>query len=354
MSNEVELNKQLLNDVRQLIISAKMRVAQVVNSELPMLYWHVGTRIRLDVLNEKRAEYGKQVINKLSLHLMEEFGSGWSAKQLRHCLRTAETFTEDQIVSAVRRQLSWTHLKSLIYLENDVKRSFYLEMCALEHWGTRALDEKIDSLLYERTAISRKPEDMIKQELVQAGETGELTPDMVFRSAYFLDFAGLKDVYSEKDLENSILVEIQSFINELGGDFAFLGRQKRITIDETDYYIDLLFYHRGLRRLVAIELKLGKFKPVHEGQMLLYLRWLDKFEKRNGEESPIGLILCSEGNTEHIEFLMLEGSNIKVAQYFTELPDKKLLEQKLHKAIVIARQKFSENRKDSKAEANGQ
>jgi predicted nuclease of restriction endonuclease-like (RecB) superfamily len=231
-----------------------------------------------------------------------------------------------------------------MFIDDDLKRAFYVEMCRLEHWDTRTLDEKIDAQLYERTALSKKPEIVIKKELEQLKSNNILTPDLVFRNSYFLDILGLSDVYSEKDLEDSILIQIQSFIKELGTDFAFLDRQKRISIDSADYYIDLLFYHRGLRRLVAIDLKLGKFKPEHEGQMLLYLRYLNKNERKEGEESPIGLILCSEGNTEHIEYLMLEDSNIKVAQYYTQLPDKKLLSEKLKRAIAIARENYITNK----------
>jgi predicted nuclease of restriction endonuclease-like (RecB) superfamily len=223
-------------------------------------------------------------------------------------------------------------------IDDQLKRDFYIEICRLEHWDTRTLDKKIDSQFYELTALSKKPEKIIKQELAQIRNTNILTPDVVFRSGYFLDLLGLTDIYSERDLENAILVQLQSFIKELGTDFAFLDRQKRITIDAVDYRIDLLFYHRSLRRLVAIDLKLGEFKPEHEGQMLLYLRYLNKNERKESEESPIGLILCSEGNTEHIEYLMLEDSNIKVAQYYTQLPDKKLLSEKLQRAIAIARE----------------
>lgn len=162
---------------------------------------------------------------------------------------------------------------------------------------------------------------------------------MVFRSSYILDMLGLPDVFSESDLETAIITQIEDFIKELGSDFTFVARQKRITVDAVDYYIDLLFFHRELRRLVAIDLKLGKFKPEYEGQMLLYLRYLNQNEKKPWEESPIGLILCSEGNTEHVEYLMLdENSPIKVAQYYTQLPDKKLLAAKLKKAIAIARE----------------
>ena len=205
-----------------------------------------------------------------------------------------------------------------MFIEDPLARQFYMEMCRLEHWDTRTLNAKIDAQLYERTAISQKPEELIKQELAQLKEENHIQPDMVFRSSYFLNMLGLPEMFTEKDLESAIISQMQEFICEIGSDFAFLGRQKRITVDTVDYYIDLLFFHRSLRRLVAIDLKLGKFKPEHEGQMRLYLRYLDKNERREGEESPIGLILCSEGNTEHIEYLMLEeNSPIKVAQYYT-------------------------------------
>jgi predicted nuclease of restriction endonuclease-like (RecB) superfamily len=234
-----------------------------------------------------------------------------------------------------------------MYIKDPLERQFYAHLCGMEHWDTRTLDEKIDQQLYQRTAISRKPERVIKQELAEAKENNQLLPDLVFRSSYFLDMLGLPDVFTEKDLESAIITQIEDFIKELGSDFTFVARQKRITVDATDYYLDLLFFHRELRRLVAIDLKLGKFKPEHEGQMLLYLRYLNQNERKDWEESPIGLILCSEGNTEHIEYLMLdEESPIKVAQYYTKLPDKQLLSEKLRKAIAIAREHYKKDIKE--------
>ena len=196
-------------------------------------------------------------------------------------------------------------------------------------------------MLYERTAISKKPEQTIINDLELLKNEQQLSPDLVFRDPYFLDFLGLRDTYSEKDLEASILVELQKFIIELGSDFAFMARQKRITIDNDDYYIDLLFYHRRLKCLVVIDLKLGKFEAAYKGQMELYLRWLEKHEGIEGENLPIGLILCASKNQEHIELLQLEKSNIKVAEYLTQLPDMKLLEQRLHQAIEMAKNKLS-------------
>lgn len=329
---------ELYSDVCQLIDGSRSRLASAVNTEVCLMNWHIGKRIKEDVLYGKRAEYGKEIIKNLATQLTERYGRGWSDRKLLHCIRAAYTFTEDEIVYAVRTQLTWTHLRSLMFIGDDLKRFFYMEMSHIEHWDTRTLDQKIDGMLYERTALSRKPKELIKQELDKIKTTHSLTPDAVFRSSYFLDVLGLADTYSERDLEDAILLNLQSFIKEMGNDFAFLDRQKRITVDAVDYRIDLLFYHRSLRRLVAIDLKLGKFKPEYEGQMLLYLRYLNKNERKVGEESPIGLILCSEGNTEHIEYLMLEDGDIKVAQYFTQLPDKKVLSEKLHRAIAVARE----------------
>ena len=336
-------NTQLYADVCQIIDDTRSRIAVYVNSEVCHTNWLVGKRIKEDVLFNQRAEYGKQVVKGLSIKLTERYGAGWGLKTLQHCIRAAYTFTEDEIVYAVRRQLSWTHLRSIMFISDPLARQFYMQMCQYEHWSTRTLEDKIDSQLYERTAISR-PEEVIKQTLEDTAEKQTLVPDLVFRSSYFLDALGLPNSFSEKDLESAILSQMQEFLNEMGTDFAFLARQKRITVDATDYYIDLLFYHRGLKRLVAIDLKLGKFKPEHEGQMRLYLRYLNQNERREGEDSPIGLILCSEGNTEHIEYLMLdEDSPIKVAQYYTQLPDRKLLAEKLQRAIAIAREHYAEN-----------
>lgn len=329
----------LFQDVCAIIDNARLRIATYVNSEVCLLNWYVGKRIKEDILGDLRAEYGKQVLRQLAKRLTERYGSGWGYEKLKHSVRAAYTFTEEEIRYAVRTQLNWTHLRSLMAVHNNLARQFYMEMCRIERWSTRTLDEKIESQLYERTVISHRPEEIIKTELKKVKDQNELVPDMVFRSSYFLDMLGLPDIFSESDLEEAILNQIQSFIKEFGSDFAFLDRQRRIPVDGVDYKLDLLFYHRGLRRLVAIDLKLGKFKPAYEGQMLLYLRYLNRNERKEGEESPIGLILCSEGNTEHIEYLMLdEESPVKVAQYFTKLPDKKLLSEKLQRAIAIAKE----------------
>jgi predicted nuclease of restriction endonuclease-like (RecB) superfamily len=332
----------LLSEVRDLILEARQRTAQAVNAGLTLLYWQVGNRIRREVLKEKRAEYGAEIVVSLARALEPEFGRGFSDKSLRHMVRFAEAFPDTQIVSALLRQLSWTHFLSLIYLKDTLQRDFYAEMCRIERWSTRALQERIQSMLYERTALSKKPEQLIERELKALREDDRLTPDLVFRDPYVLDFLGLRDTYSEKDLENALLREIESFLLELGAGFAFVERQKRITLDGDDHYLDLLFYHRRLRRLVVIELKIGDFKPAHAGQMELYLRWLDRHERQQGEERPIGLILCAGKKRETVEVLELEPRGIHVAEYLTELPPRELLERRLHDAVLRARMRLAQ------------
>ncbi|NJL59310.1 MAG: DUF1016 domain-containing protein [Desulfobacteraceae bacterium] len=327
----------IFEDIRKLIEETRQSVATAVNAGLTMLYWKIGRRIKLEILKGERAEYGAEILQTLSAKLTLEFGRGFSQRNLASMIRFYDVYPDENIVVSLLRQLSWSHLVSIICMEDAVKRDFYAEMCRIERWSVRTLRKKIDSMLFERTALSTKPEELAKLEIQQLREEDKLTPDLVFRDPYFLDFLGLKDSYQEKDIEAAILREMESFILELGVGFAFLERQKRITIDGTDYYIDLLFYHRYLQRLVVIELKLGEFKPEYKGQMELYLRYLDKYERRTNEESPIGLILCAGKKRETIELLDMEKSGIKVSSYWTEALPKEQLEKKLHEAVRLAR-----------------
>ena len=332
--------KGLLTELRTLIHATRQTVAQTVNSALVLLYWQIGQRILTDILKAKRATYGGEILQTLSAKLTLEFGRGFSQRNLASMVRFAEVFPDAKIVRALSDQLSWSHFIQMIYLDEPLKRDFYAEMCRIERWSTRTLEKKIGGMLFERTALSKKPEKLAAMELQQLREEDKLTPDLVFRDPYLLGFLGLKDTYSEKDLESAILREIESFILELGVGFAFVERQKRITVDGEDFYLDLLFYHRHLRRLVAIELKLGEFKPGDMGQMELYLRWLDRYERKEGEEQPIGLILCAGQKRERIELLDLERSGIRVASYWTEILPKKELERKLHDAVRLARSRL--------------
>ena len=333
----LSLDRPLLGELRELIVSARQQVAQTVNAGLTMLYWQIGDRIRRETLKEKRAEYGAEIVQTLSAQLEIEFGRGFGRRNLFQMIRFAEVFPDPAIVQSLIAQLGWTHFQHIIRLDNSLKRDFYSEICRLENWDTRTLNKKIQSMLYERSALSRKPEELIEVELKELREEGKLTPDLVFRDPYFLDFLGLKDVYAEKDLEAAILREMESFILELGVGFAFMERQKRITVDGIDHYLDLLFYHRNLGRLVAIELKIGEFKAAHKGQMELYLGWLNRYERKTGEESPIGLILCAGKRHETVELLDLERSGIQVSSYWTEALPKAEMERKLHEAVILAR-----------------
>lgn len=339
---KVVAKRSLFQDVRRMIEEARAAVAATVNAGLTMLYWHIGVRTNEEILKGKRADYGEKIVSTLSRQLTQEYGGGFSAKNLRHMIRFAEAFPDERIVSTLWRQLGWSHFKEIIYLDKPLQRDFYAEMCRLERWSVRALRAKIGGMLYERTAISRKPEAVIRHELDTLRADDRMTPDLVFRDPYILDFLGLKDRYLEKDIEDAILREMESFILELGADFAFLARQKRIEVDHDDYYLDLLFFHRALKRLVAIDLKLGDFKPADKGQMELYLRWLHKHETKPGEEPPIGLILCAGKKHETVELLELEKSSIRVAEYLTALPPRKTLEKKLHLAVEHARRRLEQ------------
>jgi predicted nuclease of restriction endonuclease-like (RecB) superfamily len=332
---------RLLADVRQLIESMRQGVARAVNASIVALYWHIGKRVRDDVLHQRRAEYGKQIVVTLSKQLTTEYGRGYSESSLSRMMRLAEVFPDDQILAALSQELSWSHFLEIIVMDDPLQRDFYAEMCRIERWSVRALRAKIQGMLYERTAISKKPEEVIRRDLTALREEDQLTPDLVFRDPYVLDFLGLTDAYGERDLEQAILRELEAFLLELGSDFAFVARQKRIIVDHEDYYLDLLFYHRRLRRLVAIDLKLGRFQAADKGQMELYLRWLQEHETRPDEEPPIGLILCADRSTEHVRLLRLEAAGIRVAQYLTELPPREVLERKLHDAIRLAREQLA-------------
>lgn len=334
-------NLKLISDLKELILQTKSQVAVQVNAAMTLMYWQIGNKINSEILQNQRAEYGKAIVKQVSQNLVEEFGSSFEETNLRRMMQFASVFDDFEIVVSLIRQLSWTHFQQLISISDDLKRQFYTEMCRLENWSVRTLIEKKKNLLYERTAISKKPDEVIKQELDNLSSNDILTKDLVFRDPYFLDFLELKDVFSEKDLEESIIVELQKFISELGTDFAFLGRQKRIIIDGVDYYIDLLFFHRRLKSLVVIDLKLGDFQATYKGQVELYLSYLNKFERVEGENSPIGLILCSGKNSEHIELMNLEKDNIKVAEYLLVLPKKEVLLDKLHRSIEIAKNKIN-------------
>ena len=324
------LNENLFSELAGLIEQSQQQVAMVANSTLTMLFWQVGKRINEDILQNKRADYSKQIVSTLSTQLKEKYGKNFELGNLRRMMQFAEQFQDIEIVVPVARQLSWSHILILLPIKTIDAKMFYAQKAVEERWGKRDLRKQIELKAFERTAIAN----------VQIANSVAI-PLNTFKDPYLLNFLGLQNTYLEKDLEQAILRDVENFILEMGKGFAFVERQKRMIIDGEDFYLDLLFYHRTLKRLVAIELKLGKFQAKHKGQMELYLKWLDKYEKQEGENQPIGLILCAESSREQVELLEMHKDGIMVAEYWTELPPKKELEQKLHSLLIEAKERVA-------------
>ena len=329
----------LLTELRGLIDSARWYVAQTTNAALTMLYWHVGQRLRTEVLKDGRAEYGEEILPTLSAKLVQDYGQGFGARNLARMVKFAEAFPDEAMIATLSQQLSWSHFIEILPLKAPLEREYYAELCRVERWSVRALRERIASQLYLRTAIAKQPEKVVKAEISHLRDGGQMTPNLVFRYPYMLDFLGLPTDYSERELESAILREMERFLLELGVGFTFVARQKRISVGADDFYLDLLFYHRHLKRLVAVELKLEKFQPAHKGQMELYLRWLDQYDRAAGEEPPIGLILCAAKDAEQVKLLDMDSSNIRVAEYLAHIPDIQVLQMQLHRAVELARER---------------
>lgn len=322
-------------ELRALIASSRQRLAGAVNAELTRLYWTIGQRLDTEVLGGERASYGTALLDQLGQQLSHEFGRGFEARNLRRMVKFAQTFPDAGIVTTLSAKLSWSHLVAIVALKAPQARQFYARQAAQDGWSVRELTQQIERKAFERSEIANAQAPATL--LPAAGQA----PSQVFKDPYFLDFLGLRQGHDEADLEAAILRQLEAFILELGRGFAFVERQKRMVIDGDDFYLDLLFYHRRLRRLVAIELKLGRFKAGHKGQMELYLKWLDKHERQPGEEAPIGLVLCAESSREQVELLQMHKDGIIVAEYWTELPPKAELEQQLHQALLEARERLA-------------
>ena len=319
----------LLADLSQLIEQSKNFIVVQANSVLTMLFWNVGKRINENILQNKRADYGKQIVSTMSTQLTAKYGKNFELRNLRRMMQFAEQFPNLEIVSPLATQLSWSHFVELMPIKNEKTRLFYAKETAERRWGKRELRQSIERKEFERTEIAN----------IQLTEQSPV-PFNVFKDPYLLDFLNLPKGFLENDLEDAILKELERFILEMGKGFAFVERQKRMIIDDEDFHLDLLFFHRTLKRLVAVELKLGKFQAKHKGQMELYLKWLNRYERKEGENEPIGLILCAGGNREQVELLEMHKDGIMLAECWTELPSKKLLEQKIHEIVTETRELF--------------
>ncbi len=339
------INDSLINDVRTLIEDAKGRVARVINSEMTMLYWNIGKRIKDEILQDGRAEYGEQVVKSLAVQLSAEYGKGFTHKSILRMIQCHDIFPDEQIVATVSRQLTWSHILDLLPIKELNQREFYTYMAIHENWSVRELRSKIYKMTYERTIGTQKSGESEKQMMQLLKNENQLNLDSVLKDPLVLDFLHLPDDYTENDLESAILKELEKFILELGTGFAFVARQKRMTVDGDHFKLDLLFYHRRLKRNVAIELKLGKFKPEYKGQMEFYLNWLKKYECYEGEEAPIGIILCTEKSHAQVELMDLSSSGIHVAQYWTELPPIDVFERKVQEIVLRCRATYEEKGK---------
>ena len=325
-------NTDLISEISLLIEQSQRHIATQANSALTQLFWQIGKRINDEILLNKRADYGKQIVVTLSEKLMTRYGRSFEEKNLRRMLQFSEQFEDFSIVVTLSRQLSWSHFLVLLPIKQAEAKQYYANLSSVEYWSVRDLRKQIASKAFERNEIANTQLSTFKPELLNT-----------IIDPYSLDFLNLKNTYLEQDLERAILHELEAFILELGKGFAFMERQKRMIIDGDDFYLDLLFYNRKLKRLVAIELKLGKFKAAHKGQMELYLKWLSKYEKAEGENEPIGLILCAESNKEQIELLEIQKDGIMVAEYWTEMPSKQALQQKLHQLLIEAKERIARN-----------
>lgn len=321
--------QELLIELISLIEKTKSNVVSYANSSMTILFWHVGNRVLTQTLQNKRADYGKQIVATLSRELVERFGSSYEERNLRRMIQFAELYSDLEKVVTLSRELSWSHFLILIPIKDVDARDFYAKVSVESKWSVRELRKQIEKKLYERTEHAN----------IQLYNSERISKN-IFKDPYLLDFLELKNGFLEDDLETSILRELELFLLELGNGFTFVERQKRMIIDGDDYYLDLLFYNRKLKRLVAIELKIDKFKAKYKGQMELYLRWLDKYEKQEGEESPLGLILCAEASREQIELLEMHKDGIMVAEYWTDLLPKKVLETKLHQSLIEAKERI--------------
>ena len=340
----------LLSDLRTLVQSARQRLATVANATYTLLCWQIGHCLLRNNLQGGRAAYGKQILATVSQELTTEFGAGFNYTALTRMARFAEWMTDEQILATLSQTLSWSHFVELLPIKDPLARDFYAEMCRIERWDVRTLRQKIGGMLFQRTALSKRPTSVISAEISKLRD-GQMSPDTVFRDPYLLDLLGLKGAYSERDLESAILREIEGVLLELGTGFAFVARQKRMSVGKDDFHLDLLFFHRHLRRLIAVELKLESFQPAHVGQMELYLRWLDKHERAPGEEAPIGLILCAAADAEQVELLQLDAKSIRVSEYLTALPPLPMLRDRLHQAMEHAREQAARRLPDAEGRA---
>jgi len=315
---------ELLLQIKQV----RQAVFTQVNTALIDLYWFVGKAISQKVQSEA---WGKGVVSELAKYITENAPEikGFSDKNLWRMKQFYETYQGNEKLSTLLRELSWSHnLAILSRTKTQEERAFYLLQAASEKWSFRALNRQIDAMQYERSMMGAKLSPLLR----------ELYPDVnqVFKDNYVLEFLGLPEAHSESDLQKALVQNMKAFILELGSDFTYIGEQYKLQVGNQDFYIDLLFFHRGLAALVAFELKIGRFSPEHLGQLNFYLEALDRDVKKPHENPSIGILLCRDKDEDVVEYALSRNlSPAMIAQYSLQLPDKKLLQARLHELLII-------------------
>ena len=321
---------QVFKHVANIIETRKSRAGAYANCEITLMYWEVGQYVGSILLGGERAEYGKRIVAELAQQLTEHYGNSFERTKITRMIKFAKLFSDFEIVAPLAQQLSWSHFQELLPVKNDDARMYYAQDAVNRRLGTKELRRQISRKVYER------------REIANAGLTDSSNvPFNVFKDPYLLDVLGLKENFLEADLETAVLIELEKFILEFGHGFTFVARQKRMVMDGDDFTLDLLFFHRVLRRLVAVDLKIGKFIPQYKGQMEFYLKWLNRYERQEGENEPIGLILCPKASRGQIELLELDKSGIAVAEYWTNLPPKAILEKKIQAILSEAQERLN-------------
>jgi predicted nuclease of restriction endonuclease-like (RecB) superfamily len=325
----------LFDQVSALIEQTRAAVATQANAALTLMNWQIGHFIETEVLAERRADYDQEIVATLSRQLTKRYGRGFDRPNLYRMIKFAQVFPDPEIVVSLGQQLSWTHFRALLPVYSAEARAFYIQQTLDARLSVRALRELIGRQGYERREIANAQTP-----------GGSAVPMDSFSDPYFLDFLGLKDTFAERDLEEALIREMEVFLLEVGNGWAFVARQKRMTVDNDDFFLDLLFYSRPLHRLIAVELKIGKFRPAYKGQMDLYLKWLNRYERRNDEDAPLGLILCTETSREQIELLEMHKDGIVVAEYWTVLPPKEELQQRITEIYRAAKERVARHALD--------
>jgi predicted nuclease of restriction endonuclease-like (RecB) superfamily len=333
----------LFQQISKIIESRKNRAGKYINQEATMMYWDIGQYINSSILGNKRAEYGKQVFSKVSAKLVQKYGRNFTERNLYRMSLFQERFPEKSILPTLSAKLSWSHILELLPLKTQEAIFFYANDVAQRNLGVHELRRQISRKAYERREIAN----------TQLTEKSTV-PFNIFKDPYLLDMFGLKENFVEADLEKAILSELEKFLLEFGNGFTFVERQKRMIIGNEDVILDLLFYHRKLKRLVAVELKLGVFKAAYKGQMELYLNWLNEYERQDGEESPIGIILCTTANREKVELLKMDKAGIAVSEYWTYLPPKAEFEQKIKEILIEAKERLERRKSLPKSKTQRQ